>query len=180
MRTFHCGGQPAAIFGFENLPTGSGKERFESCGANPGNDPVQTLPVEVDDPDHVAQSANCFFGHRFPDIAFVELGIADQRDKTPRCNVAEVQLAVLAGEGGIHRSDRAKSDRTGGKVNWVGILGPAGIGLQPFEFTEGCQVGTIQIAEQVLSRMKHRRSMRFDGNAVPASQKVKVQGRDDR
>ena len=73
--------QPGAVLRLEDLPAGAGEERLQPRRAHAGDDPVETLPVEVDDPDDVAQPLDRLLGDRFPDIPLVQLGVADERDE---------------------------------------------------------------------------------------------------
>ena len=65
----------------KHVPAGAGEEALEAGGLDARNHAVEALAVEVDDPDHVAEALDRFFGDGFPDVAFVQLGIADQGDE---------------------------------------------------------------------------------------------------
>ena len=92
-RAAHRRFEPGAVLGLEDLPAGAGEERLQPRGAHAGDDPVETLAVEVDDPDDVAEPLDRLLGDRFPDIALVELGIADERDEAVGADVAEARPA---------------------------------------------------------------------------------------
>ena len=47
------------------------------------HDPVERLPVDVDDPQHLAELRDQRVDDRLPDRALVELGVADERDLAP-------------------------------------------------------------------------------------------------
>jgi hypothetical protein len=79
----HGGFEPGAVFGLEDLPAGTGEEGLEAAGADTGDDPVETLAVEVDDQDDVAEALDRLLGHRLPDVALVELGVAEEGDEAP-------------------------------------------------------------------------------------------------
>ena len=106
----------------------------------PGHDPVEALAVEVDDHRHVAELAEALLEDRLPDVALVELGVADERDepalRLARDRVAEVEPQVAVGQRREHRRDRAQADRAGREVDRVGILGPRRVRLQPAELAQ--------------------------------------------
>ena len=64
---------------------------------------VQALPVEIDDPDDVSETANRFLGDRFPDIPFVELGIAHEREDVDAVVATDVRSTVTEAGHGTHR-----------------------------------------------------------------------------
>ena len=72
-------------------------------------------------------------GDGFPDVALVQLGVADQSDEAGRPLRAEVGLDVAAGHGREQRRDRAQADGSGREVGDVGVLRPRRVGLQAAE-----------------------------------------------
>ena len=55
-----------------------------------GRDPVEALPVEVHDPQEVAEGGHRLLEQRLPHVALVELGVADHHDQAARGLVAAV------------------------------------------------------------------------------------------
>ncbi len=106
----------------------------------PGHDPIQALAVEVDDHRHVPEVAQAVLEDRLPDVALVELGVADERDEAPlgllRDRVVEVQAQVAIGERREHRGDGAQAHRARREVDRVGVLRPRRVGLQPAELAQ--------------------------------------------
>ncbi len=78
VRTAHRRFERCTVLGFEYGPASPGEQPLQPGRLDPRNHPVETLPVEVDDPDDVAEALDGFFSHRLPDITFIELGIAHQ------------------------------------------------------------------------------------------------------
>ena len=105
-------------------------------------------------------------GDGLPDVALVELGVADQRDEAAAGPGAEVGVDVAAGGGGEQRRGRAQADRAGGEVDLVGVLGAGRVGLQAAAGAQLRQVGAVEVAEQVLDRVEDRRGVRLDRDPV--------------
>ena len=73
----------------------------------PGDDPVEALAVDVDDPHDVAEALQRGVGDGLPDVALVELGVADEGDEAGRALRPEVGLDVAAGLAGEQRGATA-------------------------------------------------------------------------
>ena len=109
----------------------------------------------------------------FVDIAFVEFGIADQRDEAAA--VSLVHLAVggeiilhQAGEGGDRDSE---PDRTGREIDRDLVLGPARIALHPAEAAEILELFEALRAEQIVDRVEHRPAVRLDRDPVVGAER---------
>src|SRR4051795_11125824 len=87
---------PRSVLGLEDLPAGASKERLQPGGAHARDNPVETLTVEIDDPDDVAETLDRLLGHRFPDVALVELRVPDERDKAVGGDGAEALTGVAS------------------------------------------------------------------------------------
>ena len=77
--------QPAAVLGLDDVPAGVVEELHRARWTfMPGDDPVEALAVEVDDPGDVAEALQRGVGDGLPDVALVELGVADEGDEAGR------------------------------------------------------------------------------------------------
>ena len=166
--------QPPVLDG-EHLPARGVEHACEADGADVGHDPVEALPVEVDDPADLAEVLHHRVEDRLPAGAFVQLGVADQRvwRPVPGAHVAAGQRAPDRGGG-------ADADRAGGVVDGVGVFRPARVALQAAELAQGFQLGRRQLAEQVVDGVQHRRGVRFDRHPVLGAQVVEPQLGHDR
>ena len=72
--------QARAVLDHHRVPAGGLEHRGEAAGGDVGDDAVERLAVEVDDPHHLAQARDHRVRDRLPARALVELGVADQRD----------------------------------------------------------------------------------------------------
>ena len=115
--------QLAAVFGLEHFPTPLVEHRLERAGADSGDDAVEALAVEVDDPDGVAEFGHPVVEDSLPDIAFIQFCVADDGDEAVGGDVAEVPAGVVVCQGGEGGGDGAEADGAGGKVDRVGVLG---------------------------------------------------------
>lgn len=127
---------------------------------------VQRLPVEVDDPHDIAETLRGRVGDGLPDVALVQFGVAEQRDETRGWAGTEVRIDIPAGNGREERRRRAEAHRSGREVDRIGVLGARRIGLQPTERPQRREIGAVEIAEEVVDRVQHRRGVRLDGDAV--------------
>ena len=114
----------------------SANTRRELRRADAGHHAVEALAVEVDDPGHAPEAARGGVGDGLPDVALVELRVADQRHEAPPAGEAEVRVEVAVDDAGEEGRRRAEADRAGGEVDGVGILGARGVGLQAAEVAQ--------------------------------------------
>ena len=84
---------------------------------------------------------------------------------------------VAAGQRAPDRRGGADADRAGRVVDRVGVLGPARVALQPAERAQRRQVALVQLAEQVVDRVQHRRGVRLDRHPVPAAAGARTRAR---
>ena len=96
------------------------------------DDAVEALAVEVDDPEDVRRGRASAARDRLPDVALVELGVAEERDEAPGPGraVAEMGLDVAVGERAEERRRGAEADRARGVVDGVRVLRAARVRLQ--------------------------------------------------
>ena len=120
---------------------------------------------------------------RLVDVAFVELGIAHDRDHAAgRALLGRelVEAHVVLDHRGEERHADAEADRAGGDVDVVAVLGPRGVALGAAEGAEAFQLRPGLIAEEVLDRVEHRARVRLDRDAVVRPQHVEVERRHQR
>ena len=158
--------EAAAVLELDHVPAARPEVRLELRGADPRDHAVERLAVEVDDPERVAEPARERLGHRLPEVALVELGVAEERDEAAAGRGAEVGLDIAVGERAQQRRSAAEAHRAGRVVDREGVLRPRWIALQPAEVAEPGQVGTVEPAEQVLERVHHGRGVGLDADAV--------------
>src|SRR5581483_1133033 len=69
-----------AVLQIDNFPAVAREHLAQALSAAVRNHPVEALTVEVDHPQHASEPLREFLAERLPDVALVELGVADQRD----------------------------------------------------------------------------------------------------
>src|SRR3954452_17982789 len=90
----------SAVLHLNDVPAGSDELSAPLVDAYAGHNPVERLAVEVDKPHNVAEAGRRRVGDRFPDVAFVQLGVAEDGDEPRRGSGAEVGVDVPARDGG--------------------------------------------------------------------------------
>ena len=163
--------QPRAVLDVDHLPA----RGLEHVGPAPegdvGHHAVERLAVEVHHPQHLAELGHAGVGHRLPDRALVELGVAHEGDLAAhRRRLEAVVLEVAARERAPDRGGGADAHRAGRVVHRVGVLGAAGVALQAAERAQRLEVGALEAAQQVVDRVQHRRGVRLDRHAVLGAQ----------
>ena len=134
--------QQPAVLDREHLPAGRREHALQPAAPHVGHHPVQRLPVEVHDPDDLAQ-----LGHVGSRTASQTAPSSSSASPTseycrPGPRAAEVPGDVPAGQRTPDRRGRADADRAGGVVDRVRVLGPARVALQPAERPQRRQVGS--------------------------------------
>ena len=84
--------QPTSVLELDHLPAVRPELRLQLRRPDPGDDAIERLPVEVDDPEHVAELPCQRVGQRFPDVPLVQLRVAEQRDEAASGGGAEPAL----------------------------------------------------------------------------------------
>ena len=171
--------QAAAVLDGDRLPAGRLEHPAQAAGRHVRHDAVERLPVEVDDPQHLAEARDHRIDERLPDRALVELGVADERDVAPALRHVEVAGDVALRDRAPERRGRADADGARREVDDAGILGPARVALQPAELAQRRQVAAVERAEQVVDRVQHRRGVRLHGDAIGRAQVLEVERRHD-
>src|SRR4029079_18955109 len=105
--------ESAAVLALQHLPAAGLEQRLELGGADTGDNAVEALAIEVDDPEDVAETLDVILEDGLPDVALVELGVAHQRDVALGGDVAEVELGVALDGCREGRRDRPEPDRAG-------------------------------------------------------------------
>ena len=175
------GAQLAPVLQLDHAPARTVEAALERLGADHRHDAVERLAVEVDDPDRLLQPARRRVEDRLPDVALVELGVADQRDEAA---AGPAELAVVVHVALHQRTEQrrggAEPDRPGRVVDGDRILRPARVGLQAAEVAKRAQVRLVEPAQQVLEGVQHGRCVRLHADAVVALQLREPERRHDR
>ena len=142
---------------------------------------VEALAVVVDDPPAIAQALLPAFEDGLEDVALVELGVADQRDHAAfgPVEAPAVGAHVVLGERREQCLRDAKTDRAGGEVDVVGVLGARRIALRALVAAEVFELVAGLFAEQILDGVEIRRGVRLDRDAVLRPQATEIQRRHD-
>jgi hypothetical protein len=114
---------------------------------DPGDDAVEALPVEIDDPERIAEASRERFRQGLPDVALVELGVAQQRDEAPSGRDAVAGPQKCIGQRGEERRRRTEPDGTRREIDRERVLRPARIALQAPEVPEPGQVFDVEAPE---------------------------------
>ena len=154
------------VLGHRAVPARRLEHRGEAARRDVGDDAVERLAVEVDDPQHLAEVRDHRVGDRLPARALVELGVAEQRDLAPADRDVEVAGHVAVRDRAPDRRRRPDPDRARRVVDRVGVLRARGIGLEPAELAQRLQVARLEPPEQVVDRVQHGRGVRLDRDAV--------------
>ena len=158
--------QQRAVLDHHRVPAGGLEHRGETAGGDVGDDAVQRLAVEVDDPHHLAEARDHRVRDRLPAGALVELGVADQRDLAPAAGDVEVPGDVAVRERAPDRRGGAEADGAGRVVDRVGVLRAARVGLQAAVLAQRRQIAAVEAAEQVVDGVQDRARVRLDADPV--------------
>jgi len=167
--------QQRPVLDHHRVPAGGLEHRGDPAGGDVGDDPVQRLPVEVDDPHDLTEAADHRIRDRLPAGALVEFGVTDQRDLAAAARDVEVARDVAMRERAPDRRRGAEADAAGRVVDRVGVLRPARVGLQAAVRAQRRQIAAVEAAEQVVDRVQDRARVRFDAHAVRRFQDAEVQ-----
>ena len=170
----------SSVLHLDDVPAARLELRAPLVDADARHDAVEGLAVEVDDPHDVAEAAGRRVGHGLPDVALVELGVADDRDEAGPRPRPGVRIDVAPCGCGEQRCCRTEADRAGGEVDAVGVLRPGGVRLQPAELAEPSEVRLVEVAEQVRDGVQHGGGVRLDAHPVGRVEVREPQGRHDR
>jgi hypothetical protein len=105
------------------MPAGVGERRRQRIHLDTRHNPVEAMPIEVDHRHDIVQAGDRRVEQGLPDVALVELGVAEQGDEPRPGRRPEVGVDVAPGRGGEQWSGRAEPDRSGGEVDRITILG---------------------------------------------------------
>ena len=172
--------QQAAVLDRDRVPAGRLEHVADPPGGDVGDDPVERLPVEVDDPEHLAQVRDDRVHDRLPAGALVELGVADQGDGAAAARNLEVAGDVAVRERAPDRRGGTDAHGARGEVRRHRVLQPARVRLQPAERAQLGQVAAVEVAQQVLDRVQHGRRVRLDRDAVRTAQVLEPERGHDR
>ena len=124
--------QELAVFQRDDAPADQLEHLADAAEQAVVHDTVETLAVVVDHPPEVPDVVLPALEQRFEDVAFVELGIADQRHHASGWTFRRRELLqphIVLHQGGEERHGDAQPHRAGREIDVVGVLGARGIGL---------------------------------------------------
>src|SRR5262249_21358607 len=129
---------------------------------------VEALAVVIDDPPAIAQALLPAFEDRLEDVAFVELGVADEGDHAALglLQAPAVRAHVILHERGEQRLRHAEAYRAGGEVDVVGVLAARRIALRALVAAKALELVPALAAEQILDGVIDRTGVRLDGDAI--------------
>ena len=172
--------QPPAVLQLDHLPAVQPEDLLELLGLDDGDDAIEALAVQVDDPEHVRQRPRLRLDDRLPDVALVELRVTENGDEPAAGAAAEVGLHVPVRQRAEERRGRSQTHRARRVVDRERVLRAARVRLEAAVFTKLGQVGTVEPAEQVLDRVQHGRCVRLHRDPVLRLQVEEVEGRHQR
>src|SRR6185503_1906162 len=171
-----------AVAQLDNAPAAASENLVEPLEHPVGAGRVEALAVVVDDPPQVLNVVLRALDDRFVDIAFVELGVSDQRDEAAAVLLVEPAVGgeIILNEAGEERDPDAEAHRTGGEVDRDLVLGPAGIALSAAEAAEILQRLAALAPEQIMDRVENGPAVRLDRDPVVGSERVEIERGHDR
>ena len=129
--------EPTAVLRLDRMPAGRGEHVLHSPDPDTRDHPVEALAIEVHDHGHVAQTAQRVLQDRLPDVALVELRVADEcHESAVRLlgdGVVEMETQIAVCQCGEHRGHGPESHGARREVDRVRILGPRRVRLEPAE-----------------------------------------------
>ena len=140
-----------------------------------GHDPVERLTVHVHDPEDPAEPRHRLLGERLPDVALVELGVADHDDDAPRRPRPEVIDEVLRAERAEGRLHGAEPHRARGELDELRVLPPARIGLEAAELAQPGERLHRQAPPQVLEGVEGGRRVGLHRDEVVGPERLPVE-----
>ncbi len=169
--------QQRAVFENDHVPAEGFEQRLIARPQALADHRVEALAVVVDDPPAIAQALLPAFEDRLEDVAFVELGVADERDHAAfgPLQTPAVGAHVILHERGEQRLRHAQAHRAGGKVDVVGVLAARGIALRALVAAKVLELLPALAAEQILDGVIDRARMGLDGHAILRAQRAEIE-----
>ena len=170
-----------AVFEDDHVPTEGTEQRLVARPQPFAHDRIKALAVVVDDPPAIAQALLPALEQGLEYIAFVEFGIANERDHPPfrMLSGPAVRAHVILNQRGEQCLRHAEPDRAGGEVDVIVVLGARWIALRAAEGAEALQPRAALAPKQILDRVIDRARVRLDRDAILRSQNVEIECRHD-
>ena len=161
--------QPTEPHG-DDLPACRVEHLLEATRGDVRHHSVEGLPVEVDNPDDLAQLTDARIDDGFPHGTLVELGVSDERilpsAKPTRGVCGKCGVDEAARHCAPNRCRRTDTHRSRRVVDGIGILGARRVGLQTTVRAQRRQILLVQLTEKVVDGVQHRRRVRLDRHSV--------------
>ena len=168
-----------SVLHVEDMPAGVREGPLQAAHLDAGHYPVQTLAIEVDNPQDVAKAGQAGLEERLPHVALVQLGVTQESDEARARARREVAVDVASSGSGEQRRRGAQPYRSGREVDPVMILGPRRVRLEALVRTELGELGLVQPPEQVIDGVEYRRGMWFDAHQIVRAEMAEPQRRHD-
>ena len=175
--------QQRAVFEDDDVPAEVAEQRLVACPQALADHRVEALAVIVDDPPAIAQALLPAFEDRLENIAFVEFGVAHERDHAAFRPIESpaVGAHVILHQAREQRLRDPQADRAGGEIDVVGVLGAGGITLRALVAAEAFELLAGLAAQQVLNGMVDRARVRLHRDPILRPQHVEIErGHDGR
>ena len=180
-RLRESGFQQRTVFQDDDVPAEGAKQLFVAFPQTLAHHGVEALAVVVDDPPAIAQALLPAFQHGLEDVALVELGVAHQRHHAALGALAPPAMRphIVLRQRGEERLRHPETDRAGGEIDVVDVLGARRIALRALVAAKAFELLAGLAAEQILDRMKVRTRMRLHGDAVLRLEHREIERRHD-
>ncbi len=109
--------QRAAPAQLVHAPAARAEQVGELARPRVGHHAIEALPVDVHDPQHVAEPADDFLAEHLGDVALVQLGVPHHHDEARRRDGATVIGQIARGEPAEGGGDGAQAHRAGGEIH---------------------------------------------------------------
>ncbi len=173
--------QQRTVFEDDHLPAESLKQRFVARPQPLADHRVEALTVVIDDPPAIAQPLLPAFEDGFEDVAFVELGVAHERNHAAlgARQPPAMSAHIILHQAGEQRLCDAETDRAGREVDVIGIFGARGVALRTLVAAKIGKLLAALSSEQILYGVIDRARMRLHGYAILRTQRAEIERRHD-
>src|SRR5262249_37415037 len=150
------------------------EQRFVARPQTLADHRIEALAVVVDDPPAIAQALLPALEDGLEDVAFIELGVAHERDHAAfgPLQTPATGARVILPERGEQRLPPPQPPRAGGKIDVVGILAARGIALRALVAAKVLELLPALAAEQILDGVIDRTRVGLDRHAILRAQRA--------
>src|SRR5262249_45742212 len=165
-----------AVFEDDHVPAEGLKQRLIARPQALADHRIEALAVVIDDPPAIAQALLPALEDGLEDVAFVELGVADQRDHAAFGSLQPPAMRphIILNQPREQRLRDAESHRARREVDVVYILAARGIALRALIAAKILELLPGLPVEQILDRVIDRACVRLDCDAVLRAQHAEI------